>query len=233
MIQRLQSLFRDFGKVDGALYLVARLFNRATFGKMRIRKYLLVSQPVHESDLTPPRRGRTIEVTEAFPDEVRGLDLGRPAHAIDHRLRHGCRCLVARKDGQILGFQWFTLADYPEDEVRCTFVLEPADRRAWDFDIVVHPEARALPVFTRLWDRCNAILRESSIRATLSRIDAFNAQSRRSHARLGAQTIGWAVFVTTGDVQFSMFSSRPWVHLGLSDRSVPAWPVSGLGRRGK
>jgi hypothetical protein len=232
MLQKFQQLAREIGLANAFAYACGRLLRKASFGSMQLRRYLLVAQPVATRDLTPPRRGTSIEVHEATSNEVRSTDFGRPRDVIDYRIRHRCRCLTARKGSELLGFQWFTLRDYPEDEVRCLFHLHPAHGCAWDFDVFVKPQARALPVFSKLWDHCNALLRDVGIHTTLSRIDAFNAVSRRAHARLGAREVGSAIFLVFGRAQLAMFSSKPWLHLSLSDRSIPVWPVSSLVRRG-
>jgi hypothetical protein len=231
MSQRFTRLSREIGTGNAVLYLIARLLSRASAGRIKLYKYYLVAQPVAESSVTPAHRGRSINVREASVDEIRGTDFGRPAAAVEYRLRHRCRCLLAYRGAELLGFQWFSLNDYPEDEVRCWFLVDPAENCAWDFDIFVKPEARALPVFLRLWDHCNALLREQRIERSLSRIDAFNAASLRSHTRLGAANLGWALFVVGGPVQLAAFSSRPWLHLSLSPASIPRWPVSRLARR--
>lgn len=230
MFKRLQQLSRDIGVGNAALYVAARLASRLSGRRLQLRKYYLTAQPVATTELTPPRRGRAIVVDEASPIEVRTTAFGRPAAAIEHRLQHGARCLLARKDGELLGFQWVATRDYPEDEVRCLYRLDPEDRCAWDFDIFVQPHARTQPVFLRLWDRCNALLREAGVEYSLSRIDAFNSVSRRSHARLGAQQVGWAVFITFASAQLAAFSSRPWLHASLS--RAPAWSVSRIARGG-
>jgi len=131
----------------------------------------------------------------------------------------------------MVGFQWFSLQHYPEDEVRCLYELDPRDRCAWDFDIFVAPETRTLPTFLRLWDACNGILRAAGIDLSLSRIDAFNSASRRSHGSLGARAIGWGLFMLAGRLQVSVFSSSPWLHVSGSPGSIPSWPVSRLARR--
>jgi hypothetical protein len=232
MLQRFQQLAREVGLANAVTYASGRLLRKVSFGRVKLRKYLLVAQPVAAQNMTPPRRGTSIEIHEATPDEVRSTDFGRPHDVIDYRLRHRCRCLTARKGGELLGFQWFTLRHYPEDEVRCLFHLHPGHGCAWDFDVFVDPQARALPVFAKLWDYCNALLRDAEIHTTLSRIDAFNTVSRRAHARLGAREVGWAIFLVIGRAQLAVFSSKPWLHLSLSDRRIPVWPVSSLVRRG-
>jgi hypothetical protein len=222
----------DIGLANAILYGCARALRGITSGWIRLHKYLLVAQPVAAHDLTPPQRGRSIQVHEADLQEVRAADFGRPPHIVEYRIRHRCRCLMARKEGELIGFQWFTLHDYPEDEIRCLFKISDPPACAWDFDVFVQPQYRVLPVFSKLWDHCNGLLRAAGVHMTLSRIDAFNAVSRRAHARLGAREVGWAMFLVVGRVQLAMFSSRPWLHLSLSDRSIPVWPVSSLARRG-
>lgn len=230
MFKRLQGLSQELGLANALLFVVARVLSRATGQRLRLRKYYLVAQPVAAHDQTPARRGRTIEVREVQADEIRSTGFGRPAAAIEHRLRHGARCLLAKKDGALVGFQWFTTRDFPEDEIRCTYHLDEQDRCAWDFDIFVQPEARMLPVFPRLWDHCNRLLRDEGIGLSLSRIDAFNATSRRSHARLGARNVGWALFVTLGPGQLAAFSGTPWLHVSWT--GAPVWPVSRIARGG-
>ena len=228
MLGKLARLADSMGWVDALLYAVARGLTRGTAGHLRLRKYYVVSQPVPADDLTPPRRGRTIEVSEGTGPEAEAVDFGRPRTVIAQRLAAGTRYLVARRNGELLGFQWFALGDYDEDEVRCRYRLRPEDRCAWDFDIFVRPDARMLPVFTRLWDACNAILRSHGITRSLSRIDAFNPVSRQAHARLGATIVGWCLFVTAGRVQLSLFSTRPWMHLSISRATAPVLAVSSL-----
>jgi hypothetical protein len=231
MFSRLGMLVSELGFTDAGLYLLARATAKTSRGTLRVVKFYLVAQPVRQDELTPPRRGRSIVVQEADAETIRGTEFGRPAPVIEYRLAHQCRCLLARKDEHLLGFQWFSTQDYPEDEVRCLYRLEPGDRCAWDFDIYVHPEARALPTFLRLWDHCNMLLRQAGIEQSLSRIDAFNSASRRSHARLGARTIGWAVFLCAGPAQLALFSGRPWVHVSMSKGHTPQWRVSRLARQ--
>jgi GNAT superfamily N-acetyltransferase len=228
MFARLRQLRDDLGWVNAALFISARLASRCSGGHLKLRKYYLTAQPVARGELTPARRGRAIEVREAGATEIHATDFGRPAAAIEHRLRHGARCLLARRNDELLGFQWFATRDFPEDEVRCLYRLDPRDRCAWDFDIYVVPAARTLPVFSRLWDHCHELLRDAGIDQSLSRIDAFNSASLRSHARLGATPVAWALFVTLGPVQLAVFSSRPWFHVSWS--GTPSWPVSNIAR---
>lgn len=225
-----RRLAEEIGTANAVLYVIARVLGIASFGHVRLVKYYITAQPVHEAPLTPARRGRQIEVTELPPDQALALPVDRPRHVIETRLHRRGRCLAASKAGVLLGFQWFTLHDYPEDEVRCVFKLSPEDRCAWDYDIYVLPEWRSQPVFSRLWDTCNQLLREAGIGLTLSRIHAFNAGSRRAHERIGAKIVGQAMFLCIGALQLAAFSARPWLHASLTAAGAPKLDVSGMAR---
>jgi hypothetical protein len=229
LFDALRSTVRELGWTNSVLYWLSRVLHRASGGRVRLLRYLLVAQPIGDNDLTPGHRGRGIEVIEADHHSILVTDFGRPAAVIAERLRIGSRCLLAHKDGRLVGFQWFTTGHYPEDEVRCLFELRPEDHCAWDFDIFVKPEARTQPVFLRLWDGCNARLRADGVSLSLSRINAFNAASVRAHARMGARTLATAVFVTIGAWQLALLPGRLRPH--LSRRATPRLPISRIARQ--
>lgn len=231
MVGPLRNTIRDLGWANALLYWSGRTLHILTAGRVRLLRYLIVAQPVAPTALTPPRRGSSIHVAEASIDQVRQTDFGRPLHVIEERLRIGSRCLLATKQGQLVGFQWFTTKDYPEDEVRCLFELRPEDRCAWDFDIFVSPEWRTQPVFLRLWDTCNELLRSQGIDLSVSRINAFNTASVRAHARLSATIIGTATFLTAGRWQLALLPTSPRIHMSM--RSTPRIAASRLARRGQ
>jgi hypothetical protein len=226
----LASLARELGPLNAVLYGTSRLLSALSAGRVRLIKYYITAQPVRHEDLTPARRGRLIEVREGVPNGNLESFPNRPRAVIEARIRNGGRFLEARKEATLVGFQWFTLSNYPEDEVRCLYHLAATDRCAWDYDIVVFPEWRTQPVFTRLWDKCNEILRREGVTQTLSRIDAFNSSSRRAHERIGARTVGWALFLCFGEVQVATFSSRPWLHVSSKDSQAPVLPVSRMAK---
>lgn len=227
----LWRLAHDVGTFNAMLYAISRLLSIVTFGHSRLLKYDITAQPVRAGEMTPPRRGRQITVVEADREQIMAMEVDRPPDVLEQRIRNGGRCLAAYKDGSLAGFQWFTLNDYPEDEVRCFFRLAPHDRCAWDFDIYVVPEWRTQPVFSRLWDKCNSILREARVEYSLSRINAYNGPSRRAHERLGAQIVGWAMFLCVGSAQLAVFSDRPWVHASLRQSRAPVLAVSRMARK--
>jgi GNAT superfamily N-acetyltransferase len=231
MLNKLSQLYASMGPLNAVLYVFARALAILTFGKARFVKYYIAAQPVPAGPFTPPRRGTSIQVTEGTAEQALKVPFGRPREVIEQRLAVGARYLLATKGDTLLGFQWFTLRDYPEDEVRCLFRLRPQDACAWDFDIYVRPDARIQPVFTRLWDACNDILRSAGIDYSLSRINAFNQLSMRAHTRLGARVVGWCTFFVAGPVQVSISSARPRVQASFSRKCAPVFAVSEMPAR--
>lgn len=145
----------------------------------------------------------------------------RPAEIIAERYRMGAVCLAAEKQGRFMGFVWLKAAEYPEDEVRCRYVLEPAATAAWDFDVYVEPAFRYGRTFARLWECANDWLRERGYRWSLSRISAFNPESIAAHRRLGTRRIGSAIFLRFGRGQIALFDRAPFVHVGWRPEQAP------------
>jgi len=191
MLAQIARMSAAIGHLDTALFMLSRLLARLAFGRVKLLKYYINAQPVPAGALTPTQRGQSIVVTEGTPAQARSAPFGRPEAAIEHRLANGARHVVARKDGRLIGVQWFTLRDYPEDEVRCVFPLRvfplhAGDGCAWGFDIFVTPEARTMPVLTQLCNMVNAIFRSAGIEFTMNRINACDQASMHAHARLRA-----------------------------------------------
>lgn len=224
--ERLFDAFRRFGFFDGLTYLLTRAISKVSNGRMSLVRYCIYAQPVLETALTPPRRGRDIAILEASEETALNTDFGRPVSVVADRLKQGARCLLAVRGSNLVGFQWFTTQHYLEDEVRCRFEITPADHCAWDFDIYVAPEERMRPVFSLLWDRCNAELRLAGIETCLSRISTYNLSSKKSHERLGAKQVGWLACLVAGRSQLTIMSAWPWIHVSLSSKTMPTFPAS-------
>lgn len=225
---RLRAHFDRLGFVDGALYLVKRGAEALTRGVIRLYRYYLVVQPVPAAAVLPAHRGRSIDVAEASLEDVATIPVDRPASAIERRFRQGARCLVARVQGRFVGFIWFVVGPYDEDEVRCRFVPLPAATSAWDFDVFVDPQARFGLALPRLWDEANARLSSLGVRRSMSRISAFNSESLGAHRRLGSRTVGSATFVCAGAIQLMFSTLEPYFHLSVRRTSQPTlridWP---------
>jgi len=220
-IAKLRQAARELGPGNAVLYGLDQLCVRALRGRCRVRRYLLVAQPVPERPMLPAGRGRAITVRPLESDAAALRDLPLSEAVIRARFAQGAICLGAFKGERAIGCAWLAFAGYDEDEVRARFVPEPADATAWDFDVYVAPDARLGVALMRLWDEVNAHLRHRGVRWSMSRISAFNRASVAAHRRLGAVTLAGAVYLTIGPIQVSFISVAPYVHLSFGARAAP------------
>ena len=226
MIGKLRTLHRALGTHETLLYLLMRALRVLSFGHLVMIRYHLVAQPV-PSPVAPKCRpsARATVRAVAADDPVRKA-FPRPDTVIEGRFRREHLCLVAEQNGQFSGFLWLAFGHYDEDEVRCCFRLADADHCAWDYDVHVEPDYRLGRTFMRLWDAANEVLAERDMQWTISRISAFNPDSRASHARLGTRHLKSATFLVAGPLQLSLIPDAPYVHLGLSEASAPSITLS-------
>jgi hypothetical protein len=221
-IRAFRALSRDIGWLNASLYSLDRLLLKALRGYLRLYKYDLVAQPVRETPLLPPGRGKKIEVRMIDETDIVTHQFPRPSAVIQARFKQGAKCLVAFKEGEFIGYLWLLSGTYIEDEVRATFSPLPAMKAVWDFDVYVAPEYRVGFAFSRLWDEANRFLAEKEIKWSCSRISAFNPGSLSSHARLGARTLGTAMFFCAGRCQVMFATTAPYIHLSFHSASFPA-----------
>lgn len=221
MLPKLRSTLAQLGFLETVFYGLGRLVQKLT-GATVIYRYALMAQPVPGRSILPPQRGINIHVRLLVePDPVLS-HLALSPEVTTYRFRQGAVCLVAFKNGDIIGCLWLCLGPYEEDEVRCTFVPLPLESTSWDFGIYLSPTQRGGFVFARLWDEANAYLRKRGISWSYSRVGTSNIASLASHRRLGAQQLGTATFVCLGRWQLMLASLRPFVHLSLSPDVRPA-----------
>lgn len=209
------------GAVNALLYAAARAVSLASSDRWRIYHYCFVAQPVPHAALAPQARASEIVVRRVGADDPLVAQFPRPRGVIAERYRMGATCLAAEKQGRFVGFLWIKEAQYPEDEVRCMYVLEPQGASVWDFDVYIDPAFRFGRTFARLWDHANAWLRQREYRWSLSRISAFNPDSLAAHRRLGSRRVGTAVFLCMGRAQLSVLDRAPFVHLGWREDQAP------------
>jgi len=218
---RLKALIRDLGWGDGMLRVAARFLSSISDGKIELRKYYFVSQPVSAEPLLPANRGLSIVVKQTDRQHPLVRRFPRPPQVIAARFINGARCFLATKDDNFVGFLWLQQGSYLEDEVRCRFTPVPEQRAVWDFDVHVEPDHRSGLAFARLWDTANRFLREASIEWSVSRISAFNPESINSHSRLGAFPIGSACFINGRRWQILLSGMSPYFHLSMDEKNVP------------
>jgi hypothetical protein len=220
-MRALLDLIRRIGAVNAALFVVARVLERLTRGRARIFKYYFMAQPVPRQP-NASARAAGIVVEEMREGDPRLALFDRPTAELARRFAASSRCFAAWQGATLTGFLWFSERGYDEDEVRCTFRVDPADRSVWDLDVHVMPRFRLGRTFALLWDSAFTAMRARGVRWTISRVSAFNAESIRAHQRLGAQRTGWAVFFLFGSFQFTLTSLR---QLKCGSLEQGAYPV--------
>lgn len=216
---RFKALLAQFGYLNGSLYLLDRALEKLFAGRARIYKYYFVAQPVPHAALLAADPKASIQFRQLGANEAKAL--ARPPEVIEDRLAQGAICIAGFKNAELAGFIWLLCGSYREDEVRCRFTPRPQADAAWDFDVYVAPRFRLGRFFVRLWEQANDYLRARSIRWTISRISAFNSASVSTHAKLGAVTLGWAVFLKCGSCQLMLSDLKPYVHVSFNAHSVP------------
>jgi hypothetical protein len=180
--------------------------------------YRFYKQPLNRPR-TSPRRDSKIAFTwlDQYDEVLKPLP--RPMPNIKSRFAQNVVCLAAIRNEQLAACAWFGFDEFDEDEVRCTYAL-PSDA-AWDFDVYVFPEYRFSRVFLKMWEEANQVLKAKGYNASLSRISAYNKHSIRSHEKLGATTVGSAVFLRIGKGQLMLATRRPYIWLCFSHENPP------------
>lgn len=226
MWQTLRHYVDQFGGLDAALYILDRLFARLPL-PIRLTKFYVVAQPVSEKPLFPEHRAKHI-VCELIPElavDRKEHPCPRPVSVIAARYLQSAACIGAYANGAFAGCLWLVKERYEEDVVRCTFLL-PSKNSIWDFDAYVDPEYRMSPVFLKLWNHAYQVMREENIQWSISRISAFNAESRKVHGRMGAIDIAAITFIRIASWQLTFSGSKPYLHVSLSDKSIPVFEVA-------
>jgi hypothetical protein len=193
---------------------------------LSIEKYYVVAQPVATRSLLPEKRGKNISILQIDSDHPLISQLPRPRDEIARRFAGGARCFLASRGDRIIGHLWVTLSPYREPTHRCEFAPQPPGRIAWDFDMWIAPDERLGLAFSKLWDQCNAYLRERGIAWTCSRVSAFNAASLKSHERLGMRIMHSLLHVGAGPLEMVIADVAPFFALSFSRHTFPAIKVT-------
>jgi len=205
--------------------MLDRLFTKSPL-PVSVTKFYIVAQRVSDKRLVPEHRGRNITVKEVLQAGVERMrhPCPRPSHVIDSRYKQSAVCFSAYSEDKFAGCIWLTTDKYCEDVVRCTFSL-PDNNSVWDFDAYVDPQYRISPVFLKLWDYTYGWMREEGRQWSISRISAFNSNSRNVHRRMGATDLGSMVFFRVGRWQFTLSTFKPRLHLSFSKSTAPVFVV--------
>lgn len=222
MLSRLRGKLQTLGWSDTALFIVARVVHKVSFGSARLIKYYFVAQPVPQHAPKNARGHGSTRLYLATATDAVIAQAPRPEQVLMDRFSaQHARCIVAHRNEELAGFIWLCPASYCEDEVRCVYRWTPDRLAMWDFDVFIAPQFRMGRLFTRMWDSAHAELRPEGVEWTLSRIDAFNSASLAAHRKLGARNLGRAFFMVIGRVQLTLLSQPPFFHLSFGEGHVP------------
>ena len=214
MLQKLAALFKELGFFAGLLYVSDR-FLASISPSLRLYFYDIMVQPVRKEPLIPDRLSRNLEIREIKRGDPE-VDLmpARP-DIKEARFEQNAVCLGAFKKGKFIGYMWFCPHAYEEDEVRCTFLVSPADEAVFDFDFYLFPEYRMGRGFIGMWSGAYKYLDERGIKYTFSRVTRTNIASHRAHSHLGWKCVGRTLFLQVGQVQFMAATIFPFLHLSF------------------
>jgi len=222
ILQKIRQNLDELGIMNALLYLFNKLLYRVSFKKVFLHKYHITRQPVITQKLVQTNKALDIEIRQINADDELLRQMDRPFGTLQTRFDRGGECFVALKRGKFAGNLWLNFECYQEDEVRCTYMLRPAGKAAWDYDVFVVPEFRFSYAFAKLWDHANAVMFQRGILYVYSRINFYNISSLRAHKRLGSEIIGSIVFITIGNCQLSISTRfKPFLTISLNKNTFP------------
>lgn len=212
---KLVEPFRLFGWRAGPLYIIARLLG-ALSPNLALYAYELMVQPITGEPLLSTNLAKNLSVSEIVPGHADVLRLPVSPEVIAGRFDQGARCLGVYRKGVLIGYLWFAVNQYREDEVRCNYLLAHPANSVFDFDLYVFPEHRMGIGFVAIWHEANRFLHERGVRYTFSRLTRFNVASRRSHAHLGWRCVGRAVFLRAWRLEVMAATISPYIAVSLT-----------------
>jgi GNAT superfamily N-acetyltransferase len=226
VVARFQDCLRRLGPVDCALYSIAKAAHAVSGGVVAIRRYYLFAQPLSAFPPRASHRGASIAVRRLTPTDAAIARMPRPAPELAGRFAAGSECLLAEREGKVIGFLWLHLGPYDDPETGVRFVPSPLGFTAWDFDVFVDPEHRASFALHRLWSEAAAWLRSRHVAHSVSLIWYNNDRSIRSHQRLGAFIVGSGLQIRVGRWTLHLADRAPRVRLLRPGAPRPAFEVS-------
>ena len=215
MLRKLIKPFVEFGPVAGPLYILDRILSSVS-PRLRLYVYELMVQPIPTELVLPRRLNEHLEIRELKAGEPELALMPVRAEVLRARLAQNSTCLGAFRAGALIGYMWFCDGRYDEDEVRCTYLLDPVRESVFDFDFYLFPEHRMGLGFIGLWNGAIEHLNRRGKRYTFSRLTRFNAASRRAHRRLGGKIIARALFLQMWRVEVMLATVFPYLHVSAT-----------------
>jgi hypothetical protein len=221
----MQASLREAGFWPSASYGLDRLL-RFMSGRFSAHLYYLYEQPLPIGRSLNDNRREVFQFDWISQFDDRLLSLPRPKDVLVGRFEQSSRCLLASREGTVVGCAWFVSPSYIEDEVDCIYSFAAKPHAVWDYDVYIVPAMRIGRLFMKLWQRAADDLVRDGYRTSLSRISAYNRASIRAHERLGAKRIAWAWFMTLGTSQLMLSSQAPHLHTRLWGKSKPRFELA-------
>jgi hypothetical protein len=203
------------------LYWFGRALHKLTFGHGKFQIYLFCAQPIGMGAFDSMRDDPNTVVKQVSLGNPLVAHFPRPPEVNAQRFSRGTTCYAATIKGEFAGHIWLAPNFYDEDEVRCRYTLPPNQTSVWDYDVYIEPRYRLGRALGRLWKGVDIALENQGIRWSVSRISLFNSASIQTHERLGAVQLATGVFVVLGPIQLSMFSTAPYLHIGVRSTQRP------------
>jgi len=209
-LHRLAGPFREFGWAAGSLYILDRAL-RAVSPSLGLHVYEFMVQPIGGKPLLAPNLVKNLSFQEIVrgDEEISLMPAREDIKAL--RFEQGARCIGAYRKGQLIGYLWYCMGRYDEDEVRVTYEMVDRDASIFDFDLYVMPQHRLGLGFLGVWYGANEMLVPRGIRYTFSRLTRFNVASRRAHAHLGWKRVGRGVFLRAWRAELMLATLAPFV----------------------
>lgn len=171
ILQKIRQNLGELGTMNALLFFLKKLLYRMTFKKVYLHKYYITRQPVITQKLVQTNKALDIKIKQINADDELLRQMDRPFGTLQTRFDREGECFVALKRGKFAGNLWLNFERYQEDEVRCTYMLRPAGKAAWDYDVFVVPEFRFSYTFAKLWDHANTVMSQRGILYVYSRIN--------------------------------------------------------------
>jgi hypothetical protein len=214
--QELSDLYSGLSPLAFLLYCCHGVLRRIS-SNCSVYYYVFFRQPLSEAPSAgeaAERRGYRYSWYESFSPAM--LELPRPPERLKDRFSQRTVCLLVHRSKTLVACAWFAFAHYDEDEARCRYLLPLDDECVWDYDVYVDPAYRLSRAFSITWQLAESYLYGRGYRYSFSRISAYNPVSLSSHAKLGAEQCGGAVFIQLWSLQLMFSNKSPFMHLSLA-----------------
>ncbi|MBA4176874.1 MAG: N-acetyltransferase [Leptothrix sp. (in: Bacteria)] len=208
------------------LYGLHRVLQKLSANRALIMPNLLMALPVDNPALAKVSSDALAVVRRIVPTDPVIGQFPRQSRVVAQRFACGSECHVIWVEGQFAGHLWTARHRYIEDEVRCAYEMADPATGVWVYDVFVEPAFRHGRVLGRLWKAVDEGLAAEGVQWTFCRINRFNVASLKSHKRLGAVTVGQALFLVLGRLQLSLLPGGGASRASLTWRSSPTLTVA-------